>query len=135
MMEGELSSKEALGMRPARLDLTIPKLSISTELDLRTTLKQHNIVSIFVPGFHLGPIYGENDIRSTLGEAKHKVKFDVDEKGIDAAAVTALSMMSRTYATRVKIDRPFYFRLILKTKNPFALKNGAEIFSGRVVDP
>lgn len=102
---------------------------------MRRTFRQLGIFSIFRPGFHLGPIYGENDIRSALGEAKHIVKFDVDEKGIDAAAVTALSMMSRTYATRVNIDRPFYFRLIVKTNNPTNLKNGAEIFSGRIIDP
>ena len=43
------------------------------------------------------PILGEGDNRAAIGEIKHKVKFDMDETGVEGAAVTAsiLTRLSR----------------------------------------
>ena len=40
------------------------------------------------------PILGEGDRRAAIGEIKHKVKFDMDETGVEGAAVTA-SILTR----------------------------------------
>jgi len=122
-------------MSDSRLRIIVPKFSISTELDLKEMFIQYNVNSILDPGHHLGPIYGEYDPITSLNEAKHVVQFDVDENGIEGAAVTAFSMMYRSFPTPFKIDRPFYFRLILRTEDPSMPENDVEIFSGRVVNP
>lgn len=122
-------------MSDSRVRLVVPKFSISTELDLKEMFYQHNVTSILAPGHHLGPIYGDNDPITSLNEAKHVVQLDVDENGIEGAAVTAFSMMYRSFPTPFNIDRPFYFRLILKTADPSMPENDVEIFSGRVVNP
>jgi len=122
-------------MSDSRLRLVVPKFSISTEVDLKDMFYQYNVTSILEPGHHLGPIYGEYDPITSLNEAKHVVQFDVDENGIEGAAVTAFSMMYRSFPTPFKIDRPFYFRLILKTEDVSMPENEVEIFSGRVTNP
>ncbi|CAG5085180.1 Oidioi.mRNA.OKI2018_I69.PAR.g10831.t1.cds [Oikopleura dioica] len=122
-------------MRLGRARLFMPKFSISTELELKTMLYDKNCTSIMNPGQHLEPIYGDNDPTTSLNEAKHIVQFDVDENGVEGAAVTAFSMMYRSFPMPVKIDRPFYFRLILKTEDANLPEYGAPIFSGRVVNP
>jgi len=122
-------------MSDSRVRLVVPKFSISTELDLKEMFYQHNVTSILAPGHHLGPIYGDNDPITSLNEAKHVVQLDVDENGIEGAAMTAYSMSYRMYPTPFNIDNPFYFRLILKTADPSMPENDVEIFSGRVVNP
>ncbi len=64
----------------------------------------------------------------------HKAFIDVDEKGTEAAAATAVSMVQVTSVHRpvepieVKIDRPFLFAIQHRA-------SGACLFIGRVTDP
>ena len=67
-------------------------------------------------------------------DVKHKVFMDLNEKGTEAAAATAVVMAVRGAAVRpkepieVKVDRPFLFAIQHRP-------SGACLFLGRVTDP
>ena len=69
-----------------------------------------------------------------IDNAYHKTFIAVDEKGTEAAAATAVVMMSESEMPRpekpieVRVDRPFFYA-IMDTASRTAL------FMGRVTDP
>ena len=72
-----------------KVELTMPKFSIDFSEDMKELMKDFGIETIFSPEMDLSPIFGEmknKDIE--IGGINHKVKFDVDENGIEGAAVT-----------------------------------------------
>lgn len=70
-----------------------------------------------------------------ISEVFHKTFLDLDEKGTEAAAATAVAMMRATAAIKekpkpieVRVDRPFVFAIQHRP-------SGACLFLGRVTDP
>jgi serpin B len=69
-----------------------------------------------------------------LSEVLHKTFLDLDERGTEAAAATAVMMPPASAATpcpkpvEVKVDRPFFFAIQHSS-------SGACLFIGRVTDP
>lgn len=69
-----------------------------------------------------------------ISEVFHKTFLDLDEKGTEAAAATAVSMMRATSALEkpkpieVRVDRPFLFAIQHR-------ESGACLFLGRMTDP
>jgi serpin B len=69
-----------------------------------------------------------------ISEVFHKTFLDLDEKGTEAAAATAVSMIRATSAVakpkpiEVKVDRPFLFAIQHR-------ESGACLFLGRMTDP
>ena len=69
-----------------------------------------------------------------ISDVFHKVFFALDEKGIEAAAATAVVMMRATAMpihrepVEVRVDRPFYFAVQ-------HVPTGACLFLGRITDP
>ena len=69
-----------------------------------------------------------------ISDVFHKVFFALDEKGIEAAAATAVVMMRATSMpvrrepVEVRVDRPFYFAVQ-------HVPTGACLFLGRITDP
>jgi serpin B len=69
-----------------------------------------------------------------LSEVLHKTFLDLDERGTEAAAATAVMMPPKSAATprpkpvEVKVDRPFFFAIQHSS-------SGACLFIGRVTDP
>lgn len=70
-----------------------------------------------------------------LTEAEHIVKLDVDQDGIEGAAITSLEFGFRSFPQKASCDRPFYFDIIIKNEIKDFAENGAIIFSGRVTNP
>ena len=69
----------------------MPKFSIDFSEDMKELMKDFGIKTLFSPEKDLSPMVGEmknNDIE--ISEMNHKVKFDVDEDGIEGVAVTAI---------------------------------------------
>ena len=67
----------------------MPKFSIDFSEDMKELMQDFGIKTLFSPEIDLSPMVGEmknNDIE--ISEMNHKVKFDVDENGIEGAAVT-----------------------------------------------
>jgi serpin B len=117
----------------------MPRFSIETKAPLADVLKsmgmplavtrgQADFTGIYVPSNPAEAQY----IQAVI----HQANIDVDEKGTEAAAATAVSLgetggctgpiPSRTITLR--LDRPFLF--VLRD-----VETGAVLFIGRVVDP
>lgn len=70
----------------------------------------------------------------SIGEVFHKTYIDVDEKGTEAAAATAVEMVFRggpsggPIPPEVRVDRPFVFAIQ-------HMQSGTCLFLGRVMDP
>ena len=125
---------EALGKAKLdrRVNLRLPKFKLKAKYDLESALKSQD----------LGIIYNQNHADFSgisheplvVGKALQQVFLDVNEKGTEAAAATALTVVrtSAEYDTRrpVKfhVDRPFLM-LIMDGET------GAIVFMGRITNP
>jgi len=77
----------------ADVKLILPKLSMNTEIDLVEQMKENGINAIFdAATADFSPILGDD--RAEISQIKHKVKFDMNEDGVEGAAITA-SVLSR----------------------------------------
>jgi serpin B len=116
--------------------LTLPKFSFGSGFSLKKTLHR---MGMTVPFERFGADFGGMVDLSRLppgynvyiSDAFHKTFVGVDEKGVEAAAATAVVMgeatsISPTVALRV--DRPFLF--LIRDRG-----TGAILFVGRVLDP
>ena len=120
------------GCYPYDLELFMPRFSAETKADLIPTLTALGIVDAFDPG--LADLSGISPERPLyIGLVTHQANIDVDEKGTEAAAATAVGVdtgggPSALEEFTVRFDRPFLFLLR-------DVETGAILFLGRVVDP
>ncbi|NWX28322.1 SPA3M inhibitor, partial [Notiomystis cincta] len=110
-----------------RLNLQLPKFSISGSYDVKTLLEQMGITEVFSGNADLSGISGNHDLQ--VSQAVHKALLEVDEAGTEAAGATALifTRISSTSHT-IKFNRPF---LILISDK----QTGTTLFMGKIVDP
>ncbi|XP_071972630.1 alpha-1-antitrypsin-like [Engystomops pustulosus] len=108
------------------VDLFIPKFSISGTVNLKETLTKMGLVDIFVNTADLFGISGDAD--SKISKAIHKAAISVNEKGTEAAAVTALEIIPMMLSPRVQFNRPFILSI-------YDQKSKSILFSGRIVNP
>lgn len=99
-------------MEEKRINLVMPKLSMKFNKDLKSTFQNMNVNEVFNYGNHFTPIFGDQiTLPSAVSEIRHAVKLDIDEKGIEGAAATAIGMMFRSMPPEVVVNRPFYFSI------------------------
>ncbi len=128
------STKDAGGLLVARkVDLAMPRFSIDTRFDLGATLAAMGMPLAFDP--EQADFSGIATLPGGLhiGKVIHQANIDVDEKGTEAAAATAVLGLTggpgdTSKPIVVRADRPFLFVL---TDVP----TGAILFMGRVADP
>ena len=78
----------------------MPKFSIDFSEDVKELMKDIGIETVFSNEKDLSPMVGEaNNDNIEISKINHKVKFDVDENGIEGAAVTAVEISFRTIST------------------------------------
>jgi serine protease inhibitor len=110
-------------------NLMLPKFSFEYEIDLIDPLQQLGIVSAFGAG-DWSNLSNEQNLR--VGKAIQKTFVAVDEKGTEAAAVTAIGMertsMPLPPAFNLTVDRPFL--VVLKDN-----RTNTVLFLGQIVDP
>jgi len=141
-MEGKLSAEtlDACRSLPRQeLDLYLPRLKIiPPTLSLGRPLQAMGLKSAFdlPPGSaHFDRMTDTTKDRLKISEVAHRTFLQLDEKGTEAAAATAVIMMRATsIAPRkptpvvVRVDRPFAFAIQHRD-------SGACLFLGRVTDP
>jgi serpin B len=128
------STKSAGGLLVARkVDVAMPRFSIDTRFDLGSTLQAMGMPVAFDP--EQADFTGIATLPGGLyiGKVIHQANIDVDEKGTEAAAATAVLGLTggpgdTSKPVVVRADRPFLFVL---TDVP----TGAILFMGRVADP
>jgi len=105
-------------------------------------LQELGITSIFdAKKVDFSPILGRQP--AEVGEVKHAVELEVDENGVEGAAATGVSVVSRTMRQPqvIKVNKPFYFIIsnVCQKQNSRKKENcpkgNIPIFTGRVIDP
>jgi serpin B len=118
----------ALEERSVALDF--PRFGIETQADLATVLAALGMPRAFDPV--LADFSGITTAQQLyISAVIHQANIDVDEKGTEAAAATAVVMRATAEPAgpvTLRVDRPFLFLLR-------DVPTGAIVFMGRVVDP
>ncbi|MDR3322563.1 MAG: serpin family protein [Synergistaceae bacterium] len=116
-----------------RVDVSIPKFKLESTFNLANALSALGIRSAFLPGLaDFSLMNGKRDL--FIGMAIHKAVVEVDEKGTEAAAATAVGMVRST--SFVTLEEPVVFR----ADHPFIFvirdeASGTILFMGRVARP
>ncbi|CBY34087.1 unnamed protein product [Oikopleura dioica] len=126
-------------LKRKKLKFIMPKVKLSFKEDIKWRLEKIGIEQIFQEGTaDFSPLLGQNS-RAFVSKVNHAVEFEIDENGIEGAAVTASVLTSRSMSQPklVAINRPFYFVVTNrcwdgKTHCPF---ENIPLFIGRVNDP
>ncbi|XP_009945459.1 PREDICTED: serine protease inhibitor A3M-like [Leptosomus discolor] len=110
-----------------RLDLQLPKFSISGSYDVKNLLTEMGITEVFSSSADLSGISGSRDLR--VSQAIHKALLKVDEAGTEAAGATAI-MLTRVLhpSVTIKFNRPFI--ILISDK-----RTSTTLFMGKIVDP
>ncbi|CAJ0968296.1 unnamed protein product [Ranitomeya imitator] len=112
-------------MKPREIILSIPKFSMSGELDLKNVLEQLGITEVFSDHADLSGITGDSKLK--LSKAVHKVVLKMDE-GTEDTAATAIGINKFSPPPLVTFDRPFLFSIYNKD-----ISN--DILNGRMMNP
>jgi len=113
----------------AQVALALPRFGIETKAELATILVALGMPTAFGDAADFSGITSAE--RLAISNVIHQANIDVDEKGTEAAAATAVVMRESAMPSdqvSVRLDRPFLFALR-------DLPTGAILFLGRVGDP
>ncbi len=125
--DGLASITGALAEAP--VSLTFPKFSIETKAQLADLLAALGMPTAFTDAADFSGITTAEQL--AISDVIHQANIDVDEKGTEAAAATAVVMRASGMPAEpvtVTVDRPFLFALR-------DVPTGAVLFLGRVADP
>ncbi len=126
----ELLAEITGGLAERPVQLTFPKFGIESKVDLATTLAAMGMPLAFDPDrADFSGITTEE--RLFISAVIHQANIDVDEKGTEAAAATAVIMRATSEPgepVTLRVDRPFLFALR-------DVPTGTILFLGRVADP
>ncbi|XP_016421511.1 plasminogen activator inhibitor 1 [Sinocyclocheilus rhinocerous] len=114
-------------MRKINKQLAIPRFSMDTETDLKSTLSKMGLGDIFSQSkADFSHITTEEPL--CVSKVLQRVKLEVNEEGTKGSSATAAVIYSRMAVEEIKLDRPFYFLIQHKP-------TGALLFSGQVNQP
>jgi serpin B len=109
--------------------LALPRFGIETKAELASILAALGMPTAFTDAADFSGITTAE--RLAISDVIHQANIDVDEKGTEAAAATAVVMRQTAMPSEpltVRVDRPFLFALR-------DVPTGATLFLGRVGDP
>lgn len=118
-------------LKPAQVAVALPKFRMTTEFRLVEALTRLGMPAAFQPGrADFSGIDGSRDL--FVGNIIHKAFVDVDEKGTEAAAATAVAVRATSALVQqprpFRADHPFFF--VLRDN-----QSGSLLFMGRLVQP
>jgi len=119
------------GLQETTVALTLPKFTFTSNYALADTLAGMGMPAAFDGG--QADFSGMDGTRNLyIGDVFHKAFVAVDEKGTEAAAATAVAMLTGAMINpdlvELVIDRPFVFFI-------YDHASSTILFAGRVVDP
>jgi serpin B len=119
------------GLASKEVDLALPKFKVTREVELSKTLSAMGMPLAFSDNADFSGMSGRRDL--AISQVIHKAYIEVDEKGTEAAAATAVVI--RALSSRIppqlehfNADHPFIF-LIRDTRS------GSILFIGRFTGP
>ncbi|XP_025902270.1 serine protease inhibitor 2.1-like [Nothoprocta perdicaria] len=110
-----------------RVNLHLPKTSISGSYDIKELLEEMGITDVFSSNADLSGITGSRDLQ--VSQAIHKALLEVDETGTEAAGATAI-VVTKVLLPFVTISFNRPFTILISDK-----ATGITLFLGKVVDP
>lgn len=120
------------GAPSATVKLALPKFRFETaSLSLATALKSMGMKAAFIAGQADFSGMGSTGNPLFIGDVFHKAMVGLDEKGVEAAAATAVVIrdVSAPIVTHeLRADRPFFFAIVDQPTK-------AVLFAGHVADP
>ncbi|GIY05735.1 serpin B4 [Caerostris extrusa] len=114
-------------MRRTRVNLSLPKFSMESTVDLKQPLTSMGLGGVFLDNADFSGMVQRGGVR--VSKMVQKTVVEVTEEGTEAAAVTGVFIvpLSISWPRDVKVDHPFLFAII-ETKTNLIL------FMGRVVN-
>lgn len=112
-----------------KVRILIPKFSVTAEYDLNETLKKMGILEAFSFSADFSGMTGKKDLM--IDKVIHKAFIEVNEKGTEAAAATAVVIREKSAPAKeliFKADHPFFF--FIKEH-----QTGQILFAGKVYKP
>jgi serpin B len=109
----------------SRISVALPKFKLTSELDLKTSLKSLGLVAPFRSDADFSRMSRSKGL--FVNSAVHKVMIEFDEEGSTAAAATGLGT-ARSIASEFRLDGPFVF--LIRDR-----QTGCILFIGRVLNP
>lgn len=112
------------------VDVWFPRFKMETEFNLNDALAGMGMTDAFSSAADFSGMTGRKDL--FISAVIHKAFVEVDEKGTEAAAATAVLMGELAAAPSMpkvfRADHPFIFMIVHR-------ETGSILFMGRVVDP
>ncbi|NXJ73749.1 IPSP inhibitor, partial [Trogon melanurus] len=109
-----------------RLDLRLPKISISGSYNVKDLFKELGITEVFSSDADLSGITGSHNLQ--VSEAIHKALLEVDEAGAEAAGATAIMLTRGVRPDIIEFNRPFIILISHK-------ETSTVLFMGKIVNP
>jgi len=126
-LNAEMLGEILTGLDFQSVAVTLPKFSFESVFRLKDVLMAMGMIVPFGDADFSGMLEGGGIF---ISDAYHKTFIDVNEKGTEAAAATAIAMAQGMVIPDIEFtaDRPFIFLIMDRT-------TGAILFMGRVTDP
>ncbi len=124
----ELLTEWDAAMRPAKVNVFLPRFELSGDFELSKALGELGMPSAFTGGADFTGMVADGGI--WISSVIHQAWLAVDEKGTEAAAATAVVMTrsAKPRVTEFRADHPFMFMIRDR-------ETGAVLFMGRMVEP
>jgi serpin B len=116
------------GLTQQRVNVYIPKFSFTGKFSLRSSLEEMGMPTAFTPSADFSGMDGTRYL--SIQDVIHQAFIDVNEKGTEATAATAVTMTMKS-VTRTPVflaNHPFIF--VIQDRG-----TGTILFLGRVIDP
>ncbi|NXM72174.1 A1AT protein, partial [Serilophus lunatus] len=119
-------SKWEQSLQRRRIEVHIPKLSVSGTYDLKKILMNLGVTDVFSDQADLSGITGNLDVK--VSKAAHKALLKIHENGTEAAAVTGIDFLPHSVPPVVKFNRPFLLLIVDQCTQSI-------LFMGKIVNP
>nr|XP_056707809.1 uncharacterized protein LOC130479427 [Euleptes europaea] len=130
-LSGAVFRKWSTSFQSGKIELFLPKFSISGSYDVKDLLQSQGVNDVFSDNADLSGITGQHNLK--VSKAVHKAVLDVHEGGTEAAAVTVIEVSLTSLQLTppppiLRFDKPFIMAIANKQIRHF-------IFIAKVMDP
>ncbi|NWX28319.1 A1AT protein, partial [Notiomystis cincta] len=119
-------SKWERSLQRWRLELHIPKLSISGTYDLKKILMNLGVTDVFSNRADLSGITGNPDLK--VSKATHKALLKIHENGTEAAATSSTDFLPHSAPPIIRFNHPFLLLIVDQYTQSI-------LFMGKIVNP
>ncbi|XP_072193048.1 alpha-1-antitrypsin-like [Excalfactoria chinensis] len=110
----------------SKIQLYLPKFSISGHYEITNILSKMGIVDVFTNRADLSGITGDPELK--VSKAFHKASLEVNERGTEAAEAASPKMMALSLAPSIEFNRPFLMLIFDRDTN-------STLFIGKISNP